>query len=89
MEKPEVLQQNLEIARHFQPMQAAEMQALRSRVRTVALDARFELYKVSLKYDNPEARLSHGFPLDMQQKEVKEMVNSENTGEPFPGLNQQ
>jgi uncharacterized protein len=84
MEKLEVLRQNLEIARNFQTMQPAEMQALRDRVRPVAADGRFELYKVSLKYDNPEARQTHGFPLDMQQKEVQEMVSSENTGEPFP-----
>ena len=54
-----------------------------------ALDGRLELYKVSLKYDNPEARLSHDFPLDMQQKEVREMVSSGNTGDPFPKLNSQ
>lgn len=89
MEKPEILQQNLEIARGFKPMQPAEMQAVRARVRSVALDGRLELYKVSLKYDNPEARLSHDFPLDMQQKEVREMVSSGNTGDPFPKLNSQ
>jgi hypothetical protein len=27
----------------------------------MAADGRFELYKVSLKYDNPEARMAHGF----------------------------
>ncbi len=89
MDKLEVLQQNLEIARHFEPMKPAEMEALRNRVRGVAGDGRFELYKVSMKYDNPEARLSHHFPLDMEQKEVQEMVNPENTGEPFPKLKAQ
>ena len=84
MEKLEVLQQNLEIAKNFREMEPAEMQALRNRVHKVARDGRFELYKVSLKFDNPEARMSHDFPLDMQQKEVQEMVNTENTGEPFP-----
>jgi uncharacterized protein len=88
MERPEVLQQNLEIARRFRKMSDAEMTALRNRVSPLARDGRFELYKVSLKYDNPEARLSHGFPLDMKQKEVQEMVNSANTGEPFPKLGQ-
>ena len=29
---------------------------------------------MSLKFDNPEARLAHDFPLDMQQEEVKEML---------------
>jgi aryl-alcohol dehydrogenase-like predicted oxidoreductase len=84
MDKPEILQQNLDIARNFQKMTDAEMQALRMRVRSVAADGRFELYKVSLKYDNPEARMSHDFPLDTQSKEVKEMVSSQNTGDPFP-----
>lgn len=88
MEKPGVLQQNVDIARRFRPMQAAEMEALRGRVRSAAADGRFELYKVSLKYDNPEARMSHDFPLDMQQKEVREMVSSANTGEPFPNISQ-
>jgi hypothetical protein len=56
-------------------------------VRSVAADGRFELYKVSLKYDNPEARLAHEFPLDLQQKEVKEMMRStENTGHPYPQM---
>jgi uncharacterized protein len=89
MEKPEVLQQNIDIARRFRPMPASQMQTLRNRVRGVSLDGRMELYKVSLKYDNPEARMAHDFPLDMQSKEVKEMVSSGNTGEPFPKRNQQ
>ena len=89
MEKPEVLEQNLRIARGFQPMKPEEMQALRDRLRPAADDGRFELYKLSLKFDNPEARLSHNFPLDMQQKEVKEMIKAtENTGWPFPDIGQ-
>ncbi len=86
MERMEVLEQNLALAAGFVAMPAAEMQALRQRVRKVAADGRFELYKVSLKYDNPEARLSHNFPLDMQSMEVQEMTNSQNTGEPFPAV---
>jgi predicted aldo/keto reductase-like oxidoreductase len=87
MEKPEILRQNLRIAQNFTPMTPAEMQALSARVSGVASDGRFELFKVSLKYDNPEARLAHDFPLDMQSKEVKEMVRmTENTGHPFPEL---
>jgi hypothetical protein len=47
------------------------------------------LFKVSLKYDNPEARMAHDFPLDEKQKEVQEMMRStENTGRPFPQLEQ-
>ena len=63
MEKPEILQQNLKIAQGFKPMSAEEMQALSTRVSGAAADGRFELFKVSLKYDNPEARMAHDFPL--------------------------
>jgi predicted aldo/keto reductase-like oxidoreductase len=85
MESLEILHQNLRVAQEFQPMTAAEMQALQERCRQYAADGRFELYKVSLKFDNPEARLTHGFPLDNQQAEVKEMLKgAENTGHAFP-----
>jgi hypothetical protein len=67
MDKVEVVQQALKVAQGFQPMSSAEMQALRDRVRPRSMDARFEPYKVSLKFDNPKARLAHEFPLDMQQ----------------------
>ncbi len=85
MEKPEVLRQNLKIGQGFQTMSEADMQNLRARVKEYAGDGRFELYKVSLKYDNPEARLSHQFPLDLQSAEVKEMVQeTDNTGRAYP-----
>jgi aryl-alcohol dehydrogenase-like predicted oxidoreductase len=87
MERLDVVRQNLQIARGFQPLSEAEMQVIADRVRPVAADGRFELYKMSLKYDNPEARIAHDFPLDMQSVEVREMVNaSENTGDPFPNI---
>ena len=83
MESLDVLRQNLEIAQGFQPMSPQEMQALRERVKPEAADGRFELYKLSLKFDNPEARLAHEFPLDMQSAEVKEMVKAtKNDGHP-------
>jgi uncharacterized protein len=87
MEKPEVVDQNLKIAQGFEPLEEQEMKALRERCAKYA-DGRYELYKVSLKYDNPEARLAHDFPLDMKQKEVKEMMRAtENTGKPWPNAN--
>ena len=87
IDKLDVLQQNIKIAQGFQPMSASEMQALRDRVRPDAGDGRFELYKLSLKFDNPEARLAHGFPIDDQQAEVKDMLKATaNTGHPFPPL---
>ena len=67
MDSPEVLRQNLEVARDFRPMSAAEQQALRERCRQLAADGRFELYKVSMKYDADVGRTQHGVPL---QKEL-------------------
>jgi aryl-alcohol dehydrogenase-like predicted oxidoreductase len=85
MEKPEILQQNLRVAQGFQPMTSAEMQAMRDRCRIYAVDGHFELYKLSLKFDNPEARLAHQFPLDQQSTEVKEMLQAtQNTGHAWP-----
>jgi aryl-alcohol dehydrogenase-like predicted oxidoreductase len=87
MEKIDVLRQNLKIAQGFTPMSEKEMDALRSRCATLAADGRFEHYKMSLQFDNPEARLAHRFPLDPQQIEVKEMLlEAKNTGRPFPKL---
>jgi uncharacterized protein len=89
IDKSEVLKQNLKIAQNFQPMSAAEMQSVRDSVKEYAGDGRFELYKVSLKFDNPEARISHEFPLDMQQVEVKEMLAAtQNNGKPFNKLSE-
>jgi len=84
MESLDVLHQNLAIAQGFEPMSQPDMQALRERVKSQAADGRFELYKMSLKFDNPEARLAHEFPVDMQQVEMKEMIQvTKNTGHPF------
>ncbi|MDQ1473667.1 MAG: uncharacterized protein QOJ99_5147 [Bryobacterales bacterium] len=81
VEKIEVLQQNLSVATSFQPMSATEMQALRDRAKAHAADGHLELYKTSIKYDNPEARMAHGFPLDSKSNEVQEMISaSKNTG---------
>jgi aryl-alcohol dehydrogenase-like predicted oxidoreductase len=57
-----ILRQNLRIARTFTPMNAAEMQALRTRCATDAADGHFELYKTSKKYDGPPGRKVHKFP---------------------------
>lgn len=85
IDRPEILDQDLAVARGFQPMSDAEMDAVRERCRPYAADGRFELYKLSLKFDNPEARLAHGFPIDEQQKEVRQMLAEvRNTGHPFP-----
>jgi aryl-alcohol dehydrogenase-like predicted oxidoreductase len=81
----QILEQNLGIAQGFTPLSATEMQALRDRAKQYAGDGRFELYKTSIKYDNPEARMAHNFPLDLQQIEVRQMMKAaDNTGKAFP-----
>jgi hypothetical protein len=57
-----VLEQNLEVARGFQPMSAADMQSLRDRVKFYASDGRFELFKTTKKYDGDLGRTQHNFP---------------------------
>jgi hypothetical protein len=63
------------VARNFKPMSQEEMQTLRDRCAGAAADGRFESYKVSLRFDNPVTRLTHGFPIDPSQKEVKQMLH--------------
>jgi aryl-alcohol dehydrogenase-like predicted oxidoreductase len=58
----EVLDQNLAVAINFQPFSASEMQALRERTRAFAADGRFELFKMSAKYDGKVGRQQHHFP---------------------------
>lgn len=85
VEKMEILEQNLKVAQGFTPFSDAEMEALRERAKPYAADGKFELYKVSLKFDNPEARLAHEFPLDLKSVEVRQMVyETGNTGRPYP-----
>ncbi|AXC14889.1 Ferredoxin [Acidisarcina polymorpha] len=80
-----ILEQNLKIAQGFTPLSEAEMQTLRDRAKQYAGDGQFELYKTSIKFDNPEARLAHDFPLDLAQVEVKQMIYAtQNSGRPYP-----
>jgi aryl-alcohol dehydrogenase-like predicted oxidoreductase len=58
-----VLEQNLAVARNFQPMPQAEMQALQARVKMYASDGRLELFKTTKKYDGDVGREQHNFPL--------------------------
>ena len=62
MESLSVLNQNLEIARNFQPMPPQEMQRLRDQVRRDAADGRYELFKTTKKYDGDVGREQHGYP---------------------------
>ncbi|HEY0784396.1 MAG TPA: aldo/keto reductase [Acidobacteriaceae bacterium] len=80
-----ILEQNLQLAQGFTPLSEAEMQAMRQRAKPYAGDGHFELYKTSIKFDNPEARIAHEFPMDLAQVEVKQMIyETQNTGRPYP-----
>ena len=58
----EVLDQNLAIAINFQPFSSSEMQNLRDRCKEFAADGRYELFKMSTKYDGKVGREQHHFP---------------------------
>jgi aryl-alcohol dehydrogenase-like predicted oxidoreductase len=62
MESMDVLKQNLQVARGFQPMSETELSALQNRVKEYATDGRFELFKSTKKYDGEVGRMQHGFP---------------------------
>ncbi len=66
IDTPEVLTQNLEILRGFQPLDKAAMQALRDRCHAYSGDGHLELYKMTLKYDGPIGREQHEFPTEEQ-----------------------
>ena len=67
MDSLEVLYQNLAIAGGFQPMPEDERKKLEARCEPMASDGRFELIKVTAKFEGDEGRKQHGFPL---QKEM-------------------
>jgi aryl-alcohol dehydrogenase-like predicted oxidoreductase len=58
----EVLHQNLEVARGFQPLSAAQMQTIRGECKFYASDGHLELFKTTKKYDGDIGREMHGFP---------------------------
>jgi aryl-alcohol dehydrogenase-like predicted oxidoreductase len=58
----DVLHQNLEVARGFQPLSAAEMQSVREACRLYAADGHLELFKTTKKYDGDLGREMHEFP---------------------------
>lgn len=62
MDSVGVLEQNLAVARGFQPMAQGEMRALRERVRIYAADGRYELFKTTKKYDGDIGREQHHYP---------------------------
>jgi uncharacterized protein len=58
----EVLDQNLAVATNFQPFTAAELKELRDQCRQFAADGRYELFKMTTKYDGKVGREQHHFP---------------------------
>jgi aryl-alcohol dehydrogenase-like predicted oxidoreductase len=79
----EHLHQNLEVAR-LDPMSADQMRGLRERCRARAADGRYELYKVSLQFDNPQARLAHAFPIEGTIETREALENATNLSPPRP-----
>jgi hypothetical protein len=63
-----VLYQNLRVARGFQPMTPAEMQALRARCTELAADGRFELYKTTARHEGDVGRKLHGYPTTNEEE---------------------
>jgi predicted aldo/keto reductase-like oxidoreductase len=57
------LKQNIQLARNFKPMAAAEKAALLARVKEEAGDGRHELFKSTKFYDGPHHRKQHDFDL--------------------------
>ena len=57
----EQLRENVALARDFTPLSEAEQTALTNRVRDVAGDGRFELFKSTQMFDGPVHRRQHGF----------------------------
>jgi aryl-alcohol dehydrogenase-like predicted oxidoreductase len=62
MERIEVLEQNLAVARGFEKLSDTQMAAIRKAAHAFAGDGRFELYKTTKKYDGDVGRQQHGFP---------------------------
>jgi len=58
----QVLDQNLQVAVDFQPLNTSAMQALRDQCRTAAADGHLELFKTTTKYDGKVGREQHHFP---------------------------
>jgi uncharacterized protein len=57
----EQLKEIVALARDFAPMSAADQAALTERVKDVAADGRFELFKSTQMFDGPVHRRQHGF----------------------------
>ena len=61
IDSEKVLDQNLKIVREFKPMTAEEKAAVENKVRDLAGDGRYELFKTSKVFDGAVHRKQHGF----------------------------
>jgi aryl-alcohol dehydrogenase-like predicted oxidoreductase len=62
IDSAKVLRQNLGVARGFRPLGSLELERLRARYASHAVDGRFELYKTTAKHEADVGRKQHGFP---------------------------
>jgi uncharacterized protein len=62
IESLQVLEQNLQVAVNFKALDSEQMNALRNQCKALAADGRFELFKMSTKYDGKIGREQHHFP---------------------------
>ena len=58
-----ILEQDLAIARNFEPISAAERERILAKSSPAATDGRFEPFKTSHDFEGNEARREHGLPL--------------------------
>ncbi|MEQ8848524.1 aldo/keto reductase [Botrimarina sp.] len=61
MQSERDLDQALEVARDFEPMSDSEQADVLAKVKEVAADGRYELFKTSKDFDGPYHRKQHGF----------------------------
>lgn len=64
IDSEKVLDQNLEIVRDFEPLDADTMKAIEARSQPLAGDGRFELFKTTKNFDGPVHRKQHGFEVE-------------------------
>jgi uncharacterized protein len=62
IESLQVLEQNLQVAVNFKALDSVQMNTLRNQCKVLAADGRFELFKMSTKYDGKIGREQHHFP---------------------------
>ena len=62
MESKADVDQNVRVVRDFQPMSAAEQEALVARTRDVAADGRYEWFKTTQYFDSAAHRRQHNYP---------------------------